>query len=169
MDTRARVMQNWVGWLLTGIRVALGLFWLLQLEWKPPPTFGCPDGGFCFWLDQEIQHPLLPLYADFLATFIRPNVMLFAWFTTVVEVAIGLSLLLGVLTRLGALVGALWSLNLLIGLSAVPNEQPWYYVLMVLLNLAYLAIGGSAQLSVDRSRGWRTWWGRAEATISGTT
>lgn len=168
MNSNDRRPDNWVGWILTGIRVTMGLFWLLQLTWKPPPAFGCPDQGFCLWLDQEILHPWIPLYASFLNAVIRPNAIAFGWFTTLVEVSIGLSLLFGVLTRLGGLVGMLWSFNLLIGLVAVPNEQPWYYVLIVLLNLLFFAIGGSAQVSVDRARGWRTWWGRAEPSIRGT-
>ena len=168
MNSSDERMNTLVGWTLTGIRVVLGLFWLLQLTWKPPPTFGCPDGGFCLWLNNEIQHPLIPLYANFLSSVIRPNVILFGWFTTVVEVSVGLSLLLGVLTRLGALVGTLWSLNLLIGLVAVPYEQPWYYVLIVLMNLTFLAIGASGQIAVDRSRHWRVAWLRAGPTLSGT-
>lgn len=168
MTSTARRMNTFVGLTLTGIRVVLGIFWLLQLTWKPPPTFGCPNEGFCFWLDQEIQHPLLPLYAEFLRAVIRPNAILFGWFTTMVEVFIGITLVFGVLTRLGALVGTLWSVNLLMGLAAVPNEQPWYYVLLVMLNLLFFAIGGSGQISVDRARHWRSWWGRAEQSIRGT-
>jgi uncharacterized membrane protein YphA (DoxX/SURF4 family) len=168
MTGNARRMNSFVGLTLTGIRVLLGIFWLLQQTWKPPPTFGCPNGGFCLWLDKEIQYPVLPLYAQFLRAVIRPNAILFGWFTLVVEVSIGLSLVFGVFTRLGALVGTLWSTNLLIGLVAVPGEQPWYYVLIVALNLLFVAIGGSAQKSVDRVRHWRTWWGRADKTISGT-
>ena len=167
MNGRTRRMNMFVGWTLTGIRVALGIFWLLQLEWKPPPTFGCPGAGFCFWLDQEIQYPLIPLYADFLSAVVRPNAILVGWVTTLVEVAIGLSFVFGVLTRLGGLVGTLWSLNLLIGLAVVPNEQPYYYMLMILLNLVFFVIGASGQFSVDRARHWRIWWGHAEPSISG--
>jgi thiosulfate dehydrogenase (quinone) large subunit len=166
MNGNAHRKNDVVGLTLTGIRVGLGLFWLLQLTWKPPPTFGCPNEGFCLWLNNEIHHPLIPLYADFLAGVIRPNVILFGWFTTVAEVSIGLSLFFGALTRLGALVGTLWSVNLLIGLAAVPNEQPWYYILMILLNLVFVAIGASGQISVDRARNWRMWWGRAAQSIA---
>ena len=161
MTSKAQRMTNLIGLTLTGIRVAAGVFWLLQLTWKPPPSFGCPGGGFCFWLDQEIQHPLIPLYASFLSSVIRPNVILFGWFTTLVEVLIGLALVFGVLTRVGALVGTLWSVNLLIGLAAVPNEQPWYYFLMILINLVFVAIGGAGQFSVDQARGGRPGWGPA--------
>src|SRR5436305_9838230 len=111
MNAKAQPKNSLAGLVLTVVRVGLGLFWLAQQTWKPPPTFGCPGGGFCFWLDQEIQHPLIPLFADFLRAVIRPNAIAFGWFTLLIEVAIGLALVLGVFTRLGALVGALWSVN----------------------------------------------------------
>ena len=144
----------------------LGIFWLLQITWKPPPTFGCPNAGFCFWLDQEIQHPVIPLYADLIRAIIRPNAILFGWFTTVVEVFAGLTLVFGVLTRFGALVGALWAVNLLIGLANIPNEQGWYYAFLVMLNFLFFAIGASGQISVDRAKGWHTWWGRAAPSVT---
>jgi uncharacterized membrane protein YphA (DoxX/SURF4 family) len=141
-----------VGLALTVVRVLLGIFWLAQQTWKPPPTFGCPSGGFCFWLDQEIQHPLIPLFANFLRAVIRPNAIAFGWFTLLVEVAIGLALIFGIFTRLGALVATLWSVNLLIGLSAVPGETPLYYLSIVAVNLLFVVVGASGQISVDRSR-----------------
>ena len=167
MNTNGGNTNMLASWTLTGVRVVLGIFWLLQLTWKPPPTFGCPNEGLCFWMDQEIEHPLIPLYGEFVRAVVRPNAILFGWVTTVTEVFIGVTLLFGVFTRLGALVGTLWSLNLRIGLAKVPNEQPWYYIFIVLLDLLHLAIGGSAQLSVDRAKRWRNWFGRADHSITG--
>jgi uncharacterized membrane protein YphA (DoxX/SURF4 family) len=149
--------------VLTGIRVTLGVFWLLQITWKPPPTFGCPNEGFCFWLDQEIQHPVIPLYADVVRAVVKPNAIAFGWLTTIVETAVGLSLLFGVFTRLGGLIGALWSANLLVGLANVPNEQGWYYAFLVLLNTLYFGVGGARQWAVDRLAGFTSWWGRPDA------
>ena len=87
---------------LTGIRLALGIFWLSQLAWKQPPTFGCPDQGLCLWIDRAIQSPALPAYATFLRTVVAPHVVIFGWFVDVVEAFTGVSLLLGFFTRLGA-------------------------------------------------------------------
>ena len=165
MKMNGHAGQNFVSVVLTVIRVMLGIFWLLQITWKPPASFGCPDAGLCLWLNLEAQHPLIPLYADFVRLIVLPNVYLFGWITTIVEVFIGLSLLLGLFTRFGALVGTLWSINLLIGLANVPNEQGWYYAFLIMLNLLFLALGASGQLSVDRARGWRSWWGRTTPSL----
>lgn len=150
------------GLTLTLIRVVLGLFWLSQVSWKAPPTFGCPDQGFCLWVNLEIQHPLIPLYAEMLEILVKPYVILVGWVTFVVETLIGVSLVFGILTRLGGLVGALWAMNLLIGLSAVPGETSWTYVWLMLLNLLFFGVGSVWQPSVDRARAWTHWFARAE-------
>lgn len=106
--------------------------------------------------------------ADLLSSIVRPNAILFGWLTTFVEVFIGLTLVFGAFTRLGALVGTLWSIALLSGLVLIPGESAWEYIFLALLNLLFVAIGGSGQFSVDRARHWQVWWGRAESAIGGT-
>src|SRR5579859_987743 len=147
------------------VRVVLGLFWLGQLTWKPPPDFGCPDGGFCLWVRQEIEHPLLPVYATLLTHLVTPTVYAWGWFTTVLELAIGLSLLLGFLTRLGGLLSMLWSLNLLLGLAAVPHEYPPAYLMLALFGFLFLTSGGRHGAGLDvrlirprLARRRATWW-----------
>lgn len=149
-------------WGLTLVRVVLGVWWLSQFSWKPPPTFGCPNEGFCLWVNKEIQYPLIPLYADFMRSIVQPNVYLFGWFSFLVETALGLGFIFGIFTRLAGLGGTLWSLNLLIGLVAVPGETAWYYLATILLDFVYFAIGSEGQLSVDRAAPWRkVFWANA--------
>ena len=154
------------GTVLTVVRVLLGIFWLLQITWKFPPTFGCPNQGLCLWMDMEIKNPVFQPYADLVAAVIRPNVYLIGWVTTIIEEGVGVLLLLGLFTRFGAFVATMWSINLLIGLANIPGEQGWYYAFLIMLNLVFLAVGASGQLSVDRLRGWRSWWARAAQTIT---
>ncbi len=162
-DQRSRQLAHTA---LTVLRITLGVFWLLQLSWKPPPTFGCPNGGLCLWLDIEIAKPVIPLYAEFVKAIVRPNAILFGWITTFVEAGIGLSLVFGAFTRLGALVGVAWSFNLLLGLANHSDEAGWYYGMLIMLNILFVAIGASGQLSIDRMRGWKLWWGRAGETVT---
>lgn len=162
MVTRNNTSGALMVWGLTIIRVVLGVWWLSQFTWKPPPTFGCPNEGFCLWVNKEIQYPLIPLYADFMRAVIKPNVYLFGWFTFFVETTLGLGYIFGIFTRLTGIVGTLWSLNLLIGLVAVPGETAWYYFATILLNLVYVALGSKDQLSVDHVAPWRrVFWANA--------
>ena len=144
---------------LTAVRVVMGLFWISQFSWKPPPKFGCPDQGLCLWIGKEIANPLIPLYGEMVRTVIQPNALAVGWFSFLVETAVGVSLVLGLFTRLGGLVGTLWSLNLLVGLVAIPGETFWYYLSLILLNVQFFALGDRGQLAVDhrlRLPGWLT-------------
>jgi len=148
-------------WPLAIARVIIGFLWFQQLLWKLPPDFGCgPRGpasigqpgatGLCDWISREIAMPAVPLFATFLQSIVVPNFALFAWMTWLLEAFIAVSLLLGVLTRLGGLAGVAQSANLLIGLVGVEHEWYWTYV-MLLLFCAVLALTGAGRvLGIDR-------------------
>jgi thiosulfate dehydrogenase [quinone] large subunit len=124
---------------LSGSRSLIGLMWLISLRWKLPPSFVPTEGrGLADWLELEVAHPTLGLYADFVANVVMPNFLLFAWLTFLIELAIGLSLTLGLLTRIGAAVGLLWSFNLAIGLLSVPGEWPWSYLMLIMWHGLFL-------------------------------
>lgn len=101
------------------------------------------------WLLLEIQHPTFPFYANFVETTVIPNFLLFAWLIFLAELLTGISLLTGTLTRLGALVGLLMSLNLGIGLLEVPGEWPWSYAMMAMWHGTFLITAPGRLLGVD--------------------
>jgi hypothetical protein len=124
---------------LSGCRSLIGLLWLASLRWKLPPDFIAEEGrSLRDWLELEVAHPTLGLYADFVAAVVIPNFLFFAWLTFLVEMVTGLSLSLGLLTRLGALLGLLWSFNLAVGLLAVPGEWPWSYLMLIMWHGLFL-------------------------------
>ena len=138
---------------LSGCRSLIGLMWLMSLRWKLPPTFSPAEGrGLMDWLELEVAHPTIGLYADFVAGVVIPNFLLFAWVTFLVELIIGLSLTLGLFTRLGAFVGLLWSFNLAIGLLAVPGEWPWSYLMLIMWHGLFLVSTQYQTWGVDTLR-----------------
>ena len=149
------------GFGLTCVRVILGYFWLSRVLANPPPTFGCPDGGFCSMVDHAVRSPYVHVYGSLLARIVQPHLGIFAWLVAALQVAIGVILLLGIMTRLGALLGLILSLTLLVATAGIPGEFVWYYLSLALLSTVFIAIGGANQLSVDQLVGWRTWWGEA--------
>jgi len=76
-----------------------------------------------------------------------------------VEVAIAVSLILGVGTRLGAVLGALMAINLWLGLYNAPGEWTWTYGFLVVIELLYLVDPPRRSLGVDAS----TWRGEGTA------
>ena len=103
------------------------------------------------WLLLEVEHPFLQLYGDFVATAVIPNFTFFAWLIFLLELLVGLSLLTGMLTRLGAAVGLLMSLNLLIGLLEVPHEWPWSYMMMAMWHGVFFVTASGRLWGMD---GW---------------
>jgi uncharacterized membrane protein YphA (DoxX/SURF4 family) len=78
-----------------------------------------------------------------------PHFTPFAWLIFLAELATGLSLLSGTLTRLGAALGLLLSINLGIGLLEVPGEWPWSYVMLAMWHGLFLVAGAGRLWGVD--------------------
>ncbi len=140
-------------WPIALARMAMGTLWLWSLRWKLPPDF---DGGshrsLREWLELEAAHPVIGLYGDIVSEIVLPNLTPFAWSLFLLELAVGLSLLLGAFSRVGAAIGLALSLNLGIGLAAVPGEWPWSYLMMVMWHGTLLVSDAGRLWGLDRYR-----------------
>lgn len=137
-------------WPISLSRILIGVLWLLSLRWKLPPDFEPATGrGLMDWLQLEVEHAALPLYGNLVETIVIPNFTLFAWIIFMAELLVGLSLLTGTLTRLGAAVGLLMSINLGLGLLEVPGEWPWSYAMMAMWHGTFLVTGAGRFLGLD--------------------
>jgi uncharacterized membrane protein YphA (DoxX/SURF4 family) len=118
-----------------GLRVLMGAMWWQQTLWKIPPDFA----GLRYWIGQEAEHAAIVLQGDLVSSIVLPNLWLFGPLIYLIELAIGVSLLLGLFSRAGALLGLLMGLNLWLGLYSAPNEWPWTYMFLVMIQ-AWFAI-----------------------------
>ncbi len=84
--------------------------------------------------------PLAKVNGLLLDNLIIPNIQVFGWLVWLAEFWIFLSMLLGLFTRLGAIVSILVSLQLYISLANIPRpyEWEWSYGTIVLLSIAML-------------------------------
>jgi hypothetical protein len=134
------------------IRVGLATLWFTQLLWKLPwNNYGCPPGplvaaantsGLCDWIGREIASPRWPAYKSFLEGFVAPNLSWLALLIVAGETFADFSLMLGLFTRAGALVGTLLGINLFIGLTAIAHEWDWTYLMLPALNAVFIVVGG---------------------------
>jgi len=143
---------------LTGmalIRIFVGYLWFQQLFWKMPPTFA----GLYGYIVRESQHTFLPGYGallqhTFLAGCSSPSspvgctafVPLAACVWTA-ELLVAISLLFGLVTRFGAILATILSIQLYVGLAY--TEWIWTYGMLVLLALVLVAIPTGRRLGVD--------------------
>lgn len=143
-------------------RLLIGGLWWQQTLWKLPPTYtDNPDGvsgGLHFWVGEMVKNAAFSWHSAFVEKVIQPNFNFFAAQVYAAEVAIAVSLLLGLFTRVGGVLGALMALNLWLGLYRHPSEWPWTYFFLILIQatFAVMQAGRSLGLDANLTRRWRT-------------
>jgi hypothetical protein len=148
-----------IGMLIS--RLVIGLLWFTQLLWKMPPSFGCPadfavstsftarTSGLCDWVGLMTIYSKIPLQASLVKNIVVPNISWMGWFIWLMEAFVAVSLILGVFTRLGGLLGLLQALNLFFGLSFAPGEWYWTYGMLATLGLIFMSIPTGRLLGID--------------------
>ena len=159
--------------------IGLGYLFFTQLWWKVPPDFNCaPDfesRGLCTWVGKEVRYadephkllqadivPTTPgpeigvpmrwasnLNAVFVENVVQANIRVFGWIIFATEAFIFLTLTLGFMSRLGALVAIGMSLQLTVGLAHTPHEWEWSYILMVLLSVVLFGLAPGRYFGLD--------------------
>jgi uncharacterized membrane protein YphA (DoxX/SURF4 family) len=125
-DPAQRTLRNLGLW---GLRVLMGIMWWQQSLWKIPPNFA----GLHYWVQQEAEHAAIALQGALIGDIVLPNLTVFGPLVYLVEVTIGVSLMLGLLSRAGAVLGLLMGMNLWLGLYSAPGEWPWTYMFLVMI------------------------------------
>ena len=136
----------------TGVlRVLVGCMWWQQSLWKIPPHY---DWGLIHWMEEMGQHASTQLQSDLVRDIVLPNIAVFGPLVYAIEVVIAMSLILGLLTRLSSVIGALMAINLWLGLYNAQGEWPWTYMFLVVLELLFLLDPPGRSLGVD-ALAWR--------------
>ena len=133
------------------MRVIAGIMWWQQSLWKIPPHW---DWGLIHWMEVMVEHASTQLQSTLVRDLVLPNIAVFGPLVYATEVFIAVSLILGVVTRLGAALGALMAINLWLGLYNAPGEWPWTYMFLVVLQLIFLIDPPGRSLGID-ALAWR--------------
>src|SRR5207249_879115 len=138
------------------IRIFVGYLWFQQLFWKMPPDFT----GLYPYIVRESQHTIVPGYSSILQhTFLSGCTSLhtatgctlyvpLAAGVWIAELIVAISLMFGLFTRIGAILGTILAFQLYIGLGY--TEWLWTYGMLVLLCLALTAIPAGRRLGFDQ-------------------
>ena len=129
-------------WLL---RLLVGGMWWQQSLWTIPPNYD----GLVYWMTELSKHAAVPLHGDLVARLLLPNIVVFGPFVYLMEVAIGVSLMLGLLSRAGAVVGLLMGFNLWLGLYSAPGEWPWTYTFLIIVQALFAIDPPGRSLGAD--------------------
>jgi uncharacterized membrane protein YphA (DoxX/SURF4 family) len=138
---------------LAGLRILLGVLWLANLSWKLPPDFGKHDPeGLLYNFERAEQYAVIGPLRDFTREVVIPHFSLFGWLVFLAELTAGLLLLLGLWTRVGALIGLVQSITITLLVVRAPNEWVWTYVMFVAIGLVVLVTPSGSRLSLDARR-----------------
>ena len=149
---RADPMQRSVRHIGIGaLRVIIGVMWWQQSLWKIPPHY---DWGLIHWMQEMVEHASTQLQSALVRDIVLPNIAVFGPLVYAIEVAIAVSLILGLATRLGSALGALMAINLWLGLYNAEGEWPWTYMFLVVLELLFLIDPPGRSLGID-ALAWR--------------
>ncbi len=98
---------------IAGARIVTAVLFLLFGEYKVAgPAFA--HGGFQAYLQEYISNSAVSFYRPVLATVVLPHAVFFGYVVGVVELAIGISLLIGYKVRAASVVGVLFLVNMLL-------------------------------------------------------
>ena len=113
---------------LVGLRVAVGVLFLIFAEYKVFGTQFTLGGGMEKWVHRFLQDGAYPFMVPILKNFVLPHAHVLAFLVAYGEMAIGLSLLLGILVRPASVCGFLYMLALLFS-SNYPGRHAdfWQY------------------------------------------
>jgi uncharacterized membrane protein YphA (DoxX/SURF4 family) len=127
-------------WYLSVLRIYVGYYLLFQGIRKFQRDF--PKGD---WIGRQIGDlatlDLYPWYKNFLQSYVVPHSELFGYLVMVGEIAVGACLLLGLFTRVSALVGLFMLINYYLGPGtarggAMIAQQQTFIILLAIFVLA---------------------------------
>ena len=107
-DSGARNSQG-----LALLRIGVGIFFLIFGQYKVFGTAFTLHGGFQFWINKFLEGGTYPFMAPILRGFVLPHATIIAFLVAYGELAIGLSLVLGILVRSISFCGLIFMLTML--------------------------------------------------------
>jgi thiosulfate dehydrogenase [quinone] large subunit len=88
--------------VLAGLRIAVGILFLIFGQYKVFGTQFTLGGGFQLWIDRFLEQGAYPFMVPVLRNFVLPHGTAIAFLVAYGELAIGLGLVLGLLVRMAA-------------------------------------------------------------------
>jgi len=145
---------------LAVLRICVGVLFLIFTQYKVFGTQFTLHGGFQFWINRFLEEGTYPFMKPVLKGFVLPHATSIAFLVAYGELAIGLSLVSGILVRMASGFGLLFMLSLLFSANYPGANAPlWQYFgaslehsVLALCFLAFILGNANARLSLLKRR-----------------
>ena len=125
LDSQAGVRNSTA---IAVLRICIGCLFLIFGQYKVFGTTFVFHGGFLFWINRFLDGGAYPFIVPVLRGFVLPHAKAIALMVAYGELAIGLSLVLGLLTRVASAAGIVYMLTLLFSANYPGEHAPlWQY------------------------------------------
>ena len=131
--------------MLAAFRAGVALLWIENAGWKTPPDFT----SLRKYTQYAVDYPVFSPFTWLIEHLVLPNFIVFGWLTLLVEASLGAFLLIGLATRLWALIGIAQSLAIMLSVMNAPHEWEWSYYLMILAHIALFATAAGRSYGLD--------------------
>jgi uncharacterized membrane protein YphA (DoxX/SURF4 family) len=142
-DPAQRTTENVAIWVF---RLLIGAMWYQGTTWKLPLPY---SDAFAHWLGETGQYAAFPFVRDLVHSVFEPLLPVVGTLIYFAELFFAVTLMLGALTRLGALLALGQATFLWIGLYQAPNEWPWNYVFLMIVHGFFIVTAAGRSLGVD--------------------
>jgi len=113
---------------LAALRIGIGCIFLIFAEYKVVGTQFTLHGGFQYWINQFIAGGAYPFMVPVLRGLVLPHVTFIAFVVAYGELAIAVSLVLGILVRPASICGFIYMMTLLFSANYPgPHAAFWQY------------------------------------------
>ncbi|MEJ7742119.1 MAG: TQO small subunit DoxD [Nocardioidaceae bacterium] len=112
---------------------------------EDPPDFS----SLRKFTNYAVDYPVVQPFTWLVEHLVLPNFTFFAWMTLLVEAFLGAFLLIGLATRLWAVIGIGQSLAITMSVLNAPDEWEWSYYLMILAHVALFATAAGRSFGLD--------------------
>src|ERR1700758_2239511 len=139
---------------LAVLRISVGALFLIFGEYKVFGTQFTLHGGFQFWINRFLSNGAYPFMVPVLRGFVLPHATPIAFLVAYGELAIGLSLVSGVLTRLASAFGFVYMFSLLFSSNYPGPHAPFWQYFGASLDHLVLALCFLAMIVGDPEAMW---------------
>lgn len=136
------------------MRIAVGVFFLVFAQYKVFGTQFTLHGGFQFWIIKFIEDGAYPFMVPVLKRFVLLHATPIAFLVAYGELAIGISLVLGICARLASAFGLLFMLTLLFSSNYPGAHAPLWQYFGASLDHSVFALCFGALLIGDSTLAW---------------